>query len=239
MKLMTASQVEEKRKASQATEALRLARLNEQISTKTSQLNALEAELSAKRVVLEEESARHSAVLMKKIASLQNEVTKLERQRKEALEPIDNEKRELNILRAQRSEHEQRLAAQERALERTRSRLTRLDARLEDREDAISDKEMSLNERMEAVVSREEVLQKNEASFGLRFAQAQKDFETRQKELEEKEKVLTAGMEWVARREEAMKTELIQMEEQRKKLQATEIRLAKHYKTLKDKGLIQ
>lgn len=239
MKLMSATQVEEKRKASQASEALRVARLNEQMTNKSHQLNVLDSELAAKRTQIEEETTRRCDALMAKVSALQAEVTKLERQRKAALEPLDNEKRELVQLRVERAEHEQRLKAQDRALERTRTRLTRLGDRLEDREDATDAKELSLNERMETIVAREFILQKSEATFNQKFTQAQKDFENRQKELDEKEKVLTAGMEWVSRREETLKTEQAQMEEQRKKLQATELRLGKHYQNLKAKGLIK
>lgn len=238
MRLLSATQVEDERKKKQETENLRVARLNEQVTSKIKELNRIEQEQKDKTVALGADFEAFSQRLAAKKSALVGEVSALERRKQEALQPINEQRREVNHLITLQREREQTLKSQEMEVEKTLARLKRIEDRLEDREYDISDKEMAISERFKTLDERDITLERNERAFSQRFTQSQKEFNEQQKEVVEKEKVLSAGMEWVKRREEALDAEKKALEFEREKLIAQEIRLGKHFKTLKAKGLL-
>lgn len=238
MRLLSAIEVKTEQSRREESVSLQLSRLNEQVSAKTKEMNQLETSLQSRVSLIQSEIMQKEQELMKKIAALTTDVRRLEARRREALEPLEAHKEEITKLLVLQKEKEQYLSATERALNKRKARLNTLDNKIEDREFAVADAELSLQERMKLFEMREAGLANNESAFNSRLLEANEAHLKREQELKEKEALLTAGMEWTARREEALTAEKVVLEERAKSLLATEVRLSKHFKTLKDKGLL-
>lgn len=238
MRLLTVEQVNKEKGKIQADEALRIARFNEQLTTKLKELNEAKLEYARKSEQMQADFDKFSLIMEEKKMELRNEVSSLESARQAALKPITLQKKEVLKLMGLQKEKEERLRLQEEENEKTRLRLVRLSDRLEDREYDINEMEHKLAEKSVELTKKEIELRKAEGVLSRNLAQSQKDFQIKMSEFEEKERVLSAGMEFVNRRQNEFDEIKKKHESENYRLSQWEQRLAKHYENLRVKGLI-